>query len=59
MTWKELRSKIDKAVKDSGKKADEVIVWYIDIDPDKVYKANLDINVRDKHHPGEFELWII
>lgn len=59
MTWKELRSRIDRAVKKSGKKADEVSIWYLDINPDDAYMDNIEINVKDRHHPGEFELWVM
>lgn len=57
MTWKELRSKIDKAVKESGKKPSEIEIWYIDIDSRATVEL-VDVHIEDRHHKNEFEMWI-
>lgn len=54
MTWKQLKNKIDDAVKQAGLDDDKVVVWYLEL-CDRI--ENLDVHVKDVHHTGEFELW--
>lgn len=54
MTWKQLKDKIDNSIKQAGLHDYEVIVWYLELCDDV---DNLDVHVKDLHHPGEFEVW--